>query len=346
MLRLLNASSSDMTSVLWLYPAITTSTSVPPTNSFSVCSPSGDPFGCRQTHSLSTGPQGNQQSERGRTVKLPWAESELLPFSSVKFGRSVVPIRDPPRKSCRATDIHPSVHSPTSLHKDTTLTQIPSRELQVRRVVDVHCATRKNNSQRPRPSRTRTPEHPNIVRASSESPGHTANKDKDKNKKNAPGMPKWIASLDPPRTSTVPICTKPFKPRSPSKPEVTLNLIGSSVICPMLMFAIARAWPSSWNGIFSCDVRFRSVARGRQHHHTTYHFAETRLLGRKHGKSRKLGHTRSNNPRSDGGAKLQDKLRGYLLNAEKTGWLGSGQLSAVFSMVMLIVPCVNVSFTT
>ena len=36
----------------------------------------------------------------------------------------------------------------------------------------------------------------------------------------------------------------------------------------------------------------------------------------------------------------------YALNDENTGWLPSGTTSGVSSMVMLIVPCVSVSFTT
>ena len=50
MFRLSNASTSDATAVLPPKPAMATCTSFPPTNSFSVCRPCGESFGCRRTH--------------------------------------------------------------------------------------------------------------------------------------------------------------------------------------------------------------------------------------------------------------------------------------------------------
>lgn len=48
-------------------------------------------------------------------------------------------------------------------------------------------------------------------------------------------------------TSTPSMTVWPCKPCSPNSDDVTLKLMGSRTICPMLRFATALEWPSNWN---------------------------------------------------------------------------------------------------
>lgn len=62
-----------------------------------------------------------------------------------------------------------------------------------------------------------------------------------------PLIARRMASSVPPMTSTLEMIVSFCRPRNPSKLDVTLKLIGSSVSCPMLRFAIALAWPMRRN---------------------------------------------------------------------------------------------------
>lgn len=56
-------------------------------------------------------------------------------------------------------------------------------------------------------------------------------------------MARVIPEEVPPVTSTLLIVVIPLSPWRPLREVDTLNLIGSSVSWPMLMFAMARDWP-------------------------------------------------------------------------------------------------------
>ena len=63
----------------------------------------------------------------------------------------------------------------------------------------------------------------------------------------------------PPTTSTFSMLVKPFKPLKPSRLVDTFTLIGFSVIWPMLVLAMAIAFPSSRKSADSRFVRFASA---------------------------------------------------------------------------------------
>lgn len=70
-----------------------------------------------------------------------------------------------------------------------------------------------------------------------------------------------MPSLVPPSTSTLSMVVNPLRPCKPFKFVVTLTLMGSKVICPMLILATARECPTSWNSTRSKLVRLASNPR-------------------------------------------------------------------------------------